>query len=272
MNKLVFLITFVVLILSSYADETPIPVVKGPASKVSESDYNEITSRLEKIYAPFIKEHYKVNFVVEKNWKDDTVNSYATREVETFKVHILGGIARASGMTRDSLALIVCHEIGHHLGGAPKSFLYDRWPSAEGQADYFATSKCLKKYYLEYGFEEVPLDRSIPEKIIKDCQVKSTNQKDERICIKVALAALSFADFLNYLPGNKIKVDLLTPDTRVVKGTNTNDYPRPQCRLDTLYAGNMCNAHHDSLFSDKDPNIGACTSGAGSRPLCWFKP
>jgi len=254
--------------LSVYSQE----IVKGPPSKVTEQDFFDIASRLEKLYIPFIKNNYQVDFVIEKDWKDNTVNSYATREIDTFKVHILGGIARASGMTRDSLALVICHEIGHHLGGAPKTFLYDRWPSAEGQADYFATSKCLKKYYQEYSFEEVPIDRNIPEKVMADCRARNTNGKEEKICIKVALASLAFADFLNNMPNNKIKVDLLTPDTREVKGTNTNDYPRPQCRFDTLYAGTMCNAHPDSLFSNTDPNIGACTTTPGSRPLCWYKP
>lgn len=41
---------------------------------------------------------------------------------------------------------MLCHELGHHLGGAP--FKPDiSWMSTEGQADYFSGSTCLKKIW-----------------------------------------------------------------------------------------------------------------------------
>lgn len=40
-------------------------------------------------------------------------------------------------MTRDGLALVICHELGHHFGGAPKSTVpLKKWNSYKGQVDY----------------------------------------------------------------------------------------------------------------------------------------
>lgn len=243
-------------------------------SAVSEQDFNTVTRILYKIYAPKIQEKGKVKLVMNAVWSDDTVNAYATREVETWSVHVAGGIARAKGMTKDSLALIVCHELGHHLGGAPRTFLYDGWPSAEGQADYWATSKCLKNYYAELAHEEVAIDQNIPEKVISDCTAVYKNLYEMKICIRSMLASLNFSHFLNALPDVRVPVSIDAKDPRVVKGTNTNDYPRPQCRFDTLYSGSLCNIGSNVATSDTDDKIGHCndTNKPGTRPRCWYKP
>lgn len=244
------------------------------AGAVNESDFNFVSKTLHKIYAPKILEKGGLKFIMNANWKDDTVNAYATREVDSWSVHIAGGIARAKGMTKDSLALIICHEIGHHLAGAPRTFLYEGWPSAEGQADYWATSKCMKKYYQEIFHEEVLLDQSIPKKIITDCTAIYKTSPSLKVCIRSMMASLNFADFLNALPGAKVVISIETPDTRQVKGTNTNDYPRPQCRLDTLYQGTLCEIDSNVLTSDEDDKAGHCidTNKPGTRPRCWYKP
>lgn len=241
---------------------------------VTEQEFNTVTRILHKLYAPKIQEKGNVKLVMNADWSDDTVNAYATREVETWTVHVAGGIARAKGMTKESLALIVCHELGHHLGGAPRTFLYEGWPSAEGQADYWATSKCLKSYYTELSNEEVAIDHNIPEKMITDCTAVYKNFAEMKICIRSMLASLHFSHFLNALPDVRVPVSIDASDSRVVKGTNTNDYPRPQCRFDTLYSGALCSIGSDVATSDTDAKIGHCndTNRPGTRPRCWYKP
>ena len=122
---------------------------------VTEEDFNIITKKIHKLYAPMIKEKYNVELIIETDWLSPVVNANASREENVWKVHVAGGMARAKGMSKEALTLVVCHELGHHLGGAPRSHLYGGWPSAEGQADYWATSKCLKNYYTEFYLEEV---------------------------------------------------------------------------------------------------------------------
>ena len=61
---------------------------------------------------------------------------------------------------------MICHEVGHHLGGAPfmPKYYEDYYlfrGSSEGQADYYAANTCLKKWFsgedhwkinLKFGF------------------------------------------------------------------------------------------------------------------------
>ncbi len=241
---------------------------------VSEHDFNFVVKTLTKLYAPKIKEKGNVDLVINADWKDATVNAYAGREAGVWSINLAGGIARAKGMTRDSLALIVCHELGHHLGGAPRTFLFEGWPSAEGQADYWASSKCLKNYFNELKNEEVILDEQIPEKVVKSCTGVYKKLPDIKICIRTMMASLDFANFLNFLPDSKYPVSLNETDSRQVKGTNTNDYPRPQCRFDTLIQGALCDIAYDVATSETDVKIGHCNdmSKPGARPRCWFKP
>lgn len=255
-------------------DMTNPPLRVKDLDGVSEHDFNTVASTILKLYAPVVKEKANVALVMNSDWKDATVNAFASREVDTWTIHVAGGLARAKGMTKDSLALIICHELGHQLGGAPRTFLYDGWPSAEGQADYWATSKCLKKYYNELKNEEVKLDTHVPEKLLSQCSSQYKNYADIKICLRTMMASVEFALFLNELPDIKIPIDLEGFDSREVKGTNTNDYPRPQCRFDTLVQGALCNVSFDIATSETDAKIGQCNdmTKPGTRPRCWYKP
>ena len=243
---------------------------------VSEQDFNYITQLLHKIYSPDIEKKSGLKFVMAADWKDATVNAYATRSLDSWKIHVNGGFARAYGMTDDSLALSICHEIGHHLGGAPRTYLYGGWPSAEGQADYFATSKCLKRYYAELELEDsYEINTvSVPDKVLWDCNVVYKKLSDLKICVRSQMASLDFAQFLNSFPHVKSLVLLELKDSKVVKGTNTNDYPKSQCRFDTLYQGSLCAINSNVATSDTDAKIGHCNdeSKPGARPRCWYKP
>ncbi len=247
---------------------------KNTNEVLTEEIYQGVVNTLASIYSPIVLERSGLPLIIKTDWQDGTVNAYATREVEGWIVQVPGGLARAKGMTKDSLALIVCHEIGHHLGGAPRTFLFDGWPSSEGQADYWATSKCLKRYFEKLVSEEISINLDIPEKIITDCSAAYKTFKEVKVCIRTMLSSVAFSQFLNQLPGAKVITSIETPDTRVVKGTNTNDYPRAQCRLDTLYQGALCTVASSVTTSETDPVIGNCNdeTKTGSRPRCWFKP
>ena len=48
-----------------------------------------------------------------------------------------------------------------------------------------------------------------------------------------------------------------TPDQTVVSATN--HHPAPQCRLDTYFAGAVCDKSYGDVVSNDDPNQGVCT-------------
>jgi hypothetical protein len=91
--------------------------------------------------------------------------------------------------------------------------------------------------------------------------------------VRTLNADVAFSNFLNALPDAKIPTSIDTPDIREVKGTNTNHYPRPQCRVDTIYHGALCNIDANVATSETDAKIGQCNdaSAPGSRPRCWYK-
>ncbi|MBY0412957.1 MAG: hypothetical protein K2Q18_02270 [Bdellovibrionales bacterium] len=249
------------------------PFLNRASDAVHEDDFKNITDLLYKIYAPVISEKSGLKFIMNADWNDATVNAYAGRDAESWSVNIAGGIARAPGMSKDSFAFIVCHEIGHHLGGAPRTFLFDGWPSAEGQADYWAASKCLKKYYQAKANEEVSIGSNVPAKVTSDCTSVYKDFSEFKICIKSMIATIHFSNFLNELPDIKKPTSIESFDDRIVKGTNTNHYPRPQCRVDTVYSGVLCNIEANVATSETDAKLGHCNdiSQLGARPRCWFK-
>ncbi|MBX3032470.1 MAG: hypothetical protein KF865_01000 [Bdellovibrionaceae bacterium] len=52
-------------------------------------------------------------------------------------------------------------------------------------------------------------------------------------------------------------------------------HPEAQCRLDTYYAGSICQVSENETFGRGDARQGACHAtrlqNRGVRPNCWFK-
>lgn len=238
---------------------------------VEETDFNALLVRLQDLYQPVVNKLGKKLEIV-GDWEDATVNAVATRDQDLWRINVAGGIARAPKMTKDGLLIIVCHELGHHLGGAPRMALYGGWPSAEGQADYWATSKCLKRYYQKYRHDGEIL--SLPEKVKTECHSQYTTTEEREVCLKSVSASVKFGQFLDTLNPKKPTISFESPDARQVKGTNINDYPRPQCRFDTLYAGALCTVNALDLNSPENVESSNCNNQErpGVRPRCWFKP
>ena len=86
---------------------------------MTQETFNAVIDSVETIYAPIVAE-YGGRLKVERKWDDGTANAYAQRSGSTYKVSMFGGLARHETITPDGFALVVCHEIGHHIGGAPK--------------------------------------------------------------------------------------------------------------------------------------------------------
>ena len=84
---------------------------------------------------------------------------------------MFGGLARHKLVTPDGFALVACHEMGHHLGGAPRR---GGWASNEGQSDYYATTKCARRIWAEDNNAAIMQDRiskglEISEKAQQEC-------------------------------------------------------------------------------------------------------
>ncbi|MDD0852720.1 hypothetical protein HBN50_06410 [Halobacteriovorax sp. GB3] len=244
---------------------------------ITQEEFNTVIDKIEAIYAPIIEAKGKTLKVVRK-WDDGTVNAYARQMGSTWEVHMFGGLARHETITADGFATVVCHELGHHLGGAPKKSSWwggSSWATNEGQADYFATMKCLRKYMEKDNNEEIVANMDIPAVATQKCMDNFKAQEDITMCQRGAMAGMSLAGLFKALRNLDKDLDFATPDTKVVTSTDHN-HPAPQCRLDTYFAGALCEKDHYSDVDDRDASIGVCTRRDnyvdGIRPLCWYKP
>jgi len=260
-----------------------IPSTIKSVNGITEEEFNKSIDEVEEVYAPIVA-NMGAKLEIERRWSDGTVNAYASQSGRTWKVAMFGGLARHSTITKDAMALVVCHEIGHHIGGAPKKGgsaggwwggASSTWASNEGQSDYFATLKCLRKAWINDNNEEIVKALNAP-KIVSDMCKKTykKNKIDSSICVRTSMAGKSVGNLFATL-GRGTDPKFETPDMTVVKATD-DSHPKAQCRLDTYYQGSLCDINMNEDVSQKEEVKGTCHNSLGhtigTRPLCWFKP
>lgn len=261
-----------------------IPEGAKSISTITEAEFNEAIDDVETIYAPIIA-NMGAKLNIQRKWTDGTVNAYASQSGKTWNVAMFGGLARHATITKDAMSLVVCHEIGHHIGGAPKKGgsggggwwgggSVTSWASNEGQSDYFATLKCLRKTWINDNNEAIAKALNAPKMVTDKCMQTYRNKTDAALCVRTSMAGKSVSDLFSAL-GNLPETKFDTPDAAVVSRTDDN-HPKSQCRLDTYYQGSLCDISMNEDVSNTDEVKGTCHSALGhnlgTRPLCWFKP
>lgn len=223
-----------------------------------------------KMMGPVIKKRYSKELIVHGHWGDEGVKAWATRDMQDNAViNITGGLARHSLMTREAFTLLLCHELGHQFGGAPKKFRgrseLRSWSSAEGQADYYAVTRCFPHFVKNGVFKNNKEHSSVVHKVCLTDQ-----------CTDIVEAGLNVAQLFYDVTSTGKAPSLERKDSRKVSRT-IYDHPRPQCRLDTFVSGANCDMStlEKSTFDDSDPLVGACPTNPdphreGGRPACWF--
>lgn len=236
-------------------------------NSLTEEKFRATLKDFQQKFVPEVKQKHKAQLLVYGQWTSDTINAYAERDMDAWIITIYGGMARHKELTIDGLQLILCHELGHHLGGAPKKGT-NRWSSAEGQADYFATMKCLRKWWKE----ETWIEPSIPDYVIAECAQSYSTQADQRLCQRISLVGLSVAKMFQALHQEALP-RFETPDTNQVSRTNPL-HSNAQCRLDTYFQGALCPVSEGIDFTYADEKMGACHpllgDDRGIRPGCWY--
>jgi hypothetical protein len=268
-----------------------IPVGYEMLGGIDEATFNKVIDQVSSFYAPIIKEKggtLKVN----RLWSDDTANASAQRQGKTWILNMYGGLARHPVTTADGFTLVMCHELGHHLGGFPQtgSIFGNNWASNEGQADYFATMKCARTVWAKEDNAKVLSKMTVPAVVKEQCAVQHKSQDEILLCERSSMGGKVLADLLWSLAnGSKkskvptglemmagaAKPDFETPNTTQVSKTD-NNHPEAQCRLDTYFNGAICGVSSTEEFGQKDASTGACAEEKGDkmgfRPRCWFKP
>jgi hypothetical protein len=252
--------------------------------QLTEQDFNDAIDEAEAIYKPLIQQTFGARLRFNRLWTNSTVNASASQSGSTWDVNMYGGLARRPEITRDGFSIVICHELGHHLGGYPFS---SAWAANEGQSDYFATLSCARLLWKDQVEKNAESAELIPDLPKAKCDATWETEDDRNLCYRLMLAGKSTADLLSALGGTVAKWD--SPDPKKVSSTN-NAHPQGQCRLDTYIAGALCVAEFDenlipgkalggrrnSADAERESAKYTCTPvdsfEIGTRPLCWFKP
>lgn len=255
-----------------------IPTFMNKMANITEAQFNDILDRVED-FATTQVASVGGNLVVHRLWTDGTVNASADRNDGNYNLNMYGGLARHPLMSPEGFAMVACHELGHHIGGAPKKKIlwFTMWASNEGQADYYASTKCMRRYFELDNNRAIADTLELPEEIIDNCAAEYSDDNQRAICERIAAAGFDLARVLYDLKneGDPNYPHFDTPDANVVSTTN-HEHPEAQCRLDTYYQGALCPKSEFIDPSDTDPKVGFCSRAAhdtaGLRPLCWFNP
>lgn len=274
-----FLLVFILVTTSfeSHSDFLPrdqedlISKTAPANSEMTKAKFDKALSWVKKTYNPIFKSKGLI-FQIVPDWNSKTVNAYAQRIGSTARISMFGGLARRVNFM--GFLIVACHEVGHHLGGAPK---YPHWASSEGQSDYFSTSKCMKLVLAKNMRKNIkPLRSSNTELSFAYSKCNEVyrgkrNKRKRAMCTRMASGALSTATLLN----RGVVPKFSKPDTSIVIETYLK-HPRGQCRLDTYFHGALCTISPRLDFDETNPRINACNRvdglKSGVRPLCWYRP
>ncbi len=249
-----------------------IPVNFVSDGGITQDQWTALFDKYEKIYTPIIASR-GATLQLNRLWDDGTVNANASESGTVWTINMFGGLARYPLMNFDGMALVVCHETGHHLGGAPKwANSGPEWATNEGGADYFATLKCAKLMFAADDNVKIVSSMKIEPLVQKNCEARYTVAGEVAMCERISSAGIVLGKLLADL--GQSTVDVNTPDKSVVTDTITDGYPGDQCRLDTYVAASLCTADM-ATFQGDDYHTGSCTAPkftVGLRPTCWFKP
>jgi hypothetical protein len=271
--------------LCDFAPKNDLRIPEGlkTSGGIEKAEFERAIDKVEALYAPIVADKGAV-LKMNRLWSSAEVNASATRKGKTWIVNAYGGLARFKWMTYDGEVMVLCHEMGHHLGGIPTypGVLGGSWASNEGQSDYFATMKCFRRIIENDDNEAILSSMNIPSDVSKACQMSYASAKDIAICMRSSMTGKVLARVLYELgrsgsrtsePENPPEFD--TPSATEVSATN-NAHPLSQCRLDTYFAGAVCSVSPLIEFSRTEARTGACNQELGDafgfRPRCWYKP
>lgn len=207
------------------------------------------------------------------------VVSASAHHEETFiSVDVYTGLLQSPKLTPDSLRMIVCHELGHLFGGAPRKNIPPEWDgpvgpdgfsllSSEGQADYYAGSSCFKRML---KLEKTTLKRNdfsrVGPELERKCKVVAGLRGEAlEICYRSALAGLDFLKLTFDFP-----ISCEEHDDSIAPALIRDFYPDRQCRLDTIINAGLCPKETPLSMNPSEASVNSCASTYAIRPACWF--
>lgn len=252
-------------------DYTRAPIYQFPPLSQDQTKHDatrELMDFLTQEYKAVIgRTHYKAEFEWLFDWNMSPIGAGSNYYDGVFSIMLWGGLVRAEGASFQVIALTLCHEFGHYLGGRPKARILDKingdWSSSEGQSDWFSATQCLPKVYDHFASRNPDLlEIEYPQETTSFCAQKN----NPRRCQWIMSAGINFAEFVHYYHDRQAeRVSIIKQAPEAPDETLHTAYPSTQCRLDTYRQGALC-------ASTKRPLRHLSNDANCLRPRCWFNP
>lgn len=194
------ILVFLLLASESQALCLPDSLILNEKSAFDIRSSEDVIESFDQVMKPELPANHEL--VIRVDSLNPRINADINKIGNEIVIQIMGGMLRHPEMKPDVLQLLLCHELGHLLGGPPLKSR-NGWSSTEGQADYYTGLACARLLgFDELTFSDAALKlTSIYAQVVRE-PTPQLNRCDDRI-----------ADRINY------------------------GYPSVQCRLDTLIAG-----------------------------------
>lgn len=163
-------------------------------------------------------------------------------------VRLNAGLLLGREIDEDVVALVACHELGHHFGGEPA---FENPPFAfEGQADFYSTQECFPFWVSR---SESPA--RVPGQAVEYC--RTALGRTDVLCARTLGASLKLTRVV--AARKRLPVTELAAFDANVASATLIEHPAPQCRLDTFKSGFITRAIDGAQVES-------------NRPACWFAP
>ncbi|MNJ99913.1 hypothetical protein D3C87_176940 [compost metagenome] len=221
-----------------------IPTWAKNVSEIKEADYRRILAEFQAKYIGPVYQETGKPLIAPNSWSNPYFAGAAVVDEQMAQLILWGGLARAPGATSAVVATVLCHELGHIVGGEPRqSAPLPEWSSSEGQSDFYAATVCLPEYLKAHPELKIPLDAEVKELC-----------KDDKTCGAIAQTGLDFIRFLQRYSYRDFKAVSVLAEESPSPELIRNRYPTDQCRLDNFVKAALC-----------------VSSGTTCEPpACWF--
>lgn len=260
-------------------------------ANMTQEEFDGVIEKARQVYTPIVQAQGG-RLIINGRWTDDTLNANASQFFGQWNVNMYGGLARHPEMSLDGFAMVLCHELGHHLAGftfREGGFSFGGvWAANEGQSDYFAAHSCARELWANELAENASHRPTVLPLVQQSCDSAWSTTEDQNLCYRVNAAGESLARVLSALKEDPVRPAFDTPDQNKVNATD-HSHPEAQCRLDTTYAASLCTETFDMTVipgktkndpfgaeAEREASQYSCMEISnyteGLRPRCWFKP
>ena len=254
-----FFVTYLPVKKHSWIHETVHYVEKNDYDNgYSRARYDEVLDAFLDEFSDTVAE-FGGELKIQRDWGDGAVNAWAWKIGREFILEVPGGLSRYHLINEPAFVSVVCHELGHLIGGAPAS-RYNI--SFEGQSDYYASQKCVRRIVHRLNQDYLDLTNAEVEELC-------SRKLGCRAAVVGALAVTSYYASLANAPA-----PTLTNRDRNQAQETLASHPDAQCRLDTLVASALCPVEESEQANWDDPTVSYCHAAnfpQFQRPRCWYR-